>query len=236
MATLVPCDDAWQPLEGAAPLPLREVAVDGITRYRMAAKDQVELQPGYRSDVLVRVDEPGNYCLLDDAVPAWVALFARPEAKRLLAKLRVVGEALDMPLPPSDLTAYAPLAPITAAEVTGQRRAEFDIVPSLGAGLEYRINGKTFDPDVVDHTMKLGTVEQWTLTSKLGPHPFHIHVNPFQVVAGAEPVWRDTILVRPRQTVLMRTRYARFDGKFVIHCHILDHEDRGMMQVLEVVP
>ena len=105
----------------------------------------------------------------------------------------------------------------------------------MGEGIEFRVNGKVFDPDRVDETLKLDAVEEWTLTSKIGSHPYHIHVNPFQVVEGGEPVWRDTILVRSKQPVVMRSRYTRYTGKFVLHCHILDHEDKGMMQIIEVV-
>ncbi len=234
MAKLVACDGAWRWNDGATPLPLNEIAVDGITRYRMAEKARIELQPGYRSDVLVRVEAPGSYCLIDEATEAGLSLFIRPEGAKLLAKLRVEGPPTDMPLPPADLTAYAPFAPIEAAEVTGRRRTEFSMV-LRPKGIEFRVNGKTFDPDRVDETLKLGAVEEWTLTSRRGSHPYHIHVNPFQIVEGAEPVWRDTVLVRPRQPIVMRSRYRRYTGKFVLHCHILDHEDKGMMQVIEVV-
>ena len=236
MTRLVPCDADWRPREGAAPVIQHEIAVDGITRYSRADKAQVELQPGYRSDVMLRLVEPGNYCLMDAATNAGLSLFARPEATKLLAKVRVAGEPVSMPLPPADLTAYAPLAPIEADEITGKRSTEFNVVPQLGKGFAFQVNGKVFDPDVVDETLKLGAVEEWTLTSKFGGHPYHIHVNPFQIVEGAEPVWRDTIIVRSKQPVVMRTRYTRYTGKFVLHCHILDHEDRGMMQIIEVVP
>ncbi|MEO8592713.1 MAG: multicopper oxidase domain-containing protein [Candidatus Solibacter sp.] len=101
-------------------------------------------------------------------------------------------------------------------------------------------------------------------------HPFHIHVNPFQVVEIFDPitmdepkvyekdfVWYDTIGIPPaynyypngkprldregKQTwvngyVRFRSRFADFSGLFVLHCHILAHEDRGMMQLVQVVP
>jgi FtsP/CotA-like multicopper oxidase with cupredoxin domain len=76
--------------------------------------------------------------------------------------------------------------------------------------------------------------------------PFHIHVNPFyyqrQEPSGAKNwVWKDTLLVPvpgspPGTPEKVRMRYTRFTGKFVIHCHILNHEDRGMMQLVEIVP
>ena len=71
-------------------------------------------------------------------------------------------------------------------------------------------------------------------------HPFHIHVKPFQVVEiNGEPVDRkgydDTIAIPAGGRVRIRTRYTDFDGQFVLHCHILFHEDHGMMQVVRIV-
>jgi FtsP/CotA-like multicopper oxidase with cupredoxin domain len=96
------------------------------------------------------------------------------------------------------------------------------------------------------------------MTSLLAGHPFHIHVNPFQILAildpqgrdvsgpetlpGADPqyrgfrgMWKDTVWVEQGYTLKMRTRYQRYIGEFVLHCHILDHEDQGMMQNVAIV-
>jgi len=90
--------------------------------------------------------------------------------------------------------------------------------------------------------LTLGTASQWQLSSDVASHPFHIHVNPFQVtrknpLGDNEIIWRDTLFVRQGEAPLnIRSRYERYIGKFVIHCHILDHEDQGMMQIVEIVP
>ena len=88
------------------------------------------------------------------------------------------------------------------------------------------------------------TAAEWTITaSPTGFHPFHIHVNPFQVdrtepdATGAivrRTAWKDTILAFKDTLPPLRTRYLRFTGKFVLHCHILQHEDQGMMQLVEI--
>lgn len=113
----------------------------------------------------------------------------------------------------------------------------------------YNINGQRFDPAVV-RTLTLGTSSRWTLSAgNWGPHPFHIHVNPFQLVSvscegGADPLldvgldqnlWRDTLLVQMGCTYEVLTTYEEFTGKFVQHCHILPHEDQGMMEVIDIV-
>ncbi len=95
-------------------------------------------------------------------------------------------------------------------------------------------------------TVALGSVEEWTLFN-MNPirHPFHIHVNPFQVVrvngAAIDPYWADTIGLPPNgsptnpTSVTFRTRFRDFAGTYVMHCHMLTHEDMGMMQTIVVV-
>ncbi|MCH9735518.1 MAG: multicopper oxidase domain-containing protein [Actinomycetia bacterium] len=73
------------------------------------------------------------------------------------------------------------------------------------------------------------------------PYPFHLHVWPFQVLAtstarGAEQSLRDVVLVPARGWARLRVHFADFAGRSVYHCHILDHEDTGMMATIEVAP
>ncbi|MFT0533702.1 multicopper oxidase family protein [Castellaniella hirudinis] len=94
-------------------------------------------------------------------------------------------------------------------------------------------------------TIALNAVEEWTLYNLNGyPHPFHIHVNDCYVVKvngeDIEPYWADTIPLAPNGTpdqptsITFRSRFTDFTGKFVWHCHALDHEDMGMMELVEV--
>lgn len=92
--------------------------------------------------------------------------------------------------------------------------------------------------------LRIGRAEEWTLMVDNGEHPFHIHVNPFQVqdpryvddAGNARWVWRDTLLLDagngPRK---IRLRPEDFPGRSVLHCHILDHEDQGMMKDITIV-
>ncbi|WP_256471500.1 multicopper oxidase domain-containing protein [Erythrobacter aurantius] len=90
----------------------------------------------------------------------------------------------------------------------------------------------------------------------MGSHPFHIHVNPFQVVGifddegrdvtieGTEAYdpdyadmlggWRDTVYVKRNYRIVIRTRYRRYVGDFVMHCHFASHGDEGMMQNIRI--
>ena len=92
--------------------------------------------------------------------------------------------------------------------------------------------------------MRLGAVEEWTIrnTHEHDDHMFHIHTNPFQVVEiGGQPqadrMWRDTVVVpRPAKggSTVIRTRFLDYTGVFMLHCHMMNHEELGMMQAVEV--
>lgn len=107
---------------------------------------------------------------------------------------------------------------------------------------KFLLDGKEVDMSRIDQVMELGTTEEWRLVNtSTESHPFHIHINPFQVISkNGKPVdmhgLRDTYGVEAKGETVIRTRYKDFDGKFVLHCHILFHEDHGMMQVVEIVP
>jgi FtsP/CotA-like multicopper oxidase with cupredoxin domain len=94
-------------------------------------------------------------------------------------------------------------------------------------------------------TVSLNSVEEWTVFNMNNiRHPFHIHINPFQVVRingePVEPFWADTIALPPGgspeapTSITFRTRFRDFNGAFVMHCHMLAHEDMGMMQRVEI--
>jgi FtsP/CotA-like multicopper oxidase with cupredoxin domain len=108
----------------------------------------------------------------------------------------------------------------------------------------FYIDGKSFDmdapPSIVAHA---GTMEEWTILNKTDEvHDFHIHQIHFAAerIDGKtvrEPHWQDTIVVHPRGSVrlLMDFRDPIIRGTFLYHCHILDHEDQGMMAKIRVI-
>lgn len=184
------------------------------------------------------------------------------------------------------LTRFVPHPDITDDEITGTQELVF-FIDTSGEVVKFEVGNKSFDPknfdpetfkprsydpNFVDRALPLGGVEEWTLQSAFVGHPFHIHVNPFQIVEILDPngvdvsapgavdngggttdpqypglkgVWKDTLWVKSLITnpadipaklasstykIKIRTRYQRFIGEYVLHCHILDHEDQGMMQ------
>jgi suppressor of ftsI len=107
------------------------------------------------------------------------------------------------------------------------------------------INGEAFDPNRVGVAPKLGSVEEWTLRNPhtapavSAHHPFHIHVNDFQVVSlNGKPYdargLQDVVELPSGGEVVIRQAFEDFSGEFVFHCHILGHEDGGMMQTVKV--
>jgi FtsP/CotA-like multicopper oxidase with cupredoxin domain len=188
-------------------------------------------------------------------------------------------------------TSFIPHPDIAPGEVTGKQELVFFIkIPPVTFGVGNKaidpqnfnpadpsqFNPLPYDPNRIDRVLKLGGVDEWTLQSGFVSHPFHIHVNPFQIVSITDPsgkdvslpgavdnaggtadpqypglrgVWKDTIWIKDlienpadfpsklatsMYTIKMRTRYQRYIGEFVLHCHILDHEDQGMMQNVEI--
>ena len=107
-----------------------------------------------------------------------------------------------------------------------------------GSGMHFTIDGKQFDPARDDQAVQVGTIEEWTLinTSPMD-HPLHLHVWPMQIIEQdgqpmEDPTWQDVINVQARSDVKIRVAFDDFRGRTVYHCHILDHEDNGMMGVV----
>ncbi len=107
-------------------------------------------------------------------------------------------------------------------------------------GTSFTIDGHLFDAARVDQSVAAGAIEQWTIvnTSEMD-HPFHLHVWPMQILrvggsAVTEPRWQNVVNVPARSSTVVLIRFAPVTGRTVYHCHILDHEDAGMMGVVAV--
>ncbi|MEI4280941.1 multicopper oxidase family protein [Klenkia terrae] len=155
-----------------------------------------------------------------------------------LATLDVAGAAVAA-LPP--VPAQPAPRDLRGLTVAGRRELIFAMGMGMGmggGGMQFTIDGKVFDPERVDQAVQVGTVEEWTLTNASSmDHPVHLHVWPMQVIAeGGQPLdevrWRDVVNVPPGGQVTVRIAFDRYPGRTVYHCHVLDHEDDGMMGVL----
>lgn len=220
---------------------LHAIAYDGIQLGAVQPMKQLLIAPGQRADILVKAGAAGTYAL--NAAPYDQG---HPSPTGPLARIAVSGAPMDMKLPRN--LPPVPLATIKDAEITGHRKLVLSATaPEADAAGHWQefgffIDGKKFDPSRIDHRVKLGAVEEWTIvnTHEHDDHVFHIHTNPFQVVsvngkALATPEWRDSVIVeRKGGEVVFRSRFLDFTGVFMLHCHMMNHEEMGMMQTVEV--
>jgi peroxiredoxin len=175
---------------------------------------------------------------------------ADPTENVVLAKIVVGGKPKPMRLPdPRALSRCQPFAPIRDEELATTDTSELAakglvFVATDTDPKKFQINKKTYTQYKTPVQIRLNTAEQWTVMAGSQDHPFHIHVNPFQVVMRKtadgkwHPMneWRDTLYVRESEMYIIRSRFQDFLGKTVIHCHFLDHEDQGMMMPIEFIP
>ena len=205
------------------------------------------LAPGNRADILVTM-VAGTSVL--QALPVDRGSFAgmmggtsQSRAAIRLATLRVSGaEASPLPSPPvstpRDLRSEAIARKRTLTLAMGGAG-----MGGLGMGggmMRFTIDGNGFDAARVDQSVVAGAIEEWTIvnTSPMD-HPFHLHVWPMQVIemgghSVETPIWQDVVNVPARSRSRVRIAFTDFTGTTVYHCHILDHEDNGMMGVVSV--
>jgi FtsP/CotA-like multicopper oxidase with cupredoxin domain len=226
------------------------LAQDGTTLRFMRPERDLMISPGSRVEVLVRGGPAGVYPLT--ALPFHQCHkgcnpFAGPPTGVITPKeplLTMVSSGA----PANDQLPTGPIGnppDLRQRSVAVHRTILLTSDPVAATKPTYRLDRKLFDPNRVDITMKLGSVEEWTLKNPAnGPafewHTFHIHQNPFQVISvNGRPVsyvdWQDNVTLAPGDTVVIRMNPIDFTGKFVFHCHVIFHEDHGMMGTVQVL-
>lgn len=235
-----------------------QIAYDGLTLTAPFVVDPTNrdepwenpaaLAPGNRTDIMVHVPNTapeGEISINALQAPdeflhgTGIAALAAPSQIRIM----VEGDAVDHEWDPDAPLPGPGISPISTV-VDRTQTVSFN-TDSLG---RFAIDGKLYE-NTVQRTMALGSTEEWTVLNETpATHPFHIHVNPFLVthidgreLAENDPLrrWQDTIALPGSSisgpgSVKFKTRFSDFAGAFVIHCHILQHEDLGMMQKVEV--
>lgn len=209
------------------------VAEDADPVWQVWEADHLVMPPGKRFEVLVQGAAPGTYTFKTRAYDQGPAGDQYPEAT--LATVVSQGDRVD-PLPlPATMIGERDLRDEPVART---RRFVFTENTTTN---EFFINGRQFDAARVDADPVVGTVEEWTIVnSTQEQHPFHIHINDYQVVSvNGQPYdakgHQDTVAVPVGGEVVILNPFDDFTGKFVFHCHILAHEDLGMMAVVDVL-
>ena len=196
---------------------------------------------GNRLELLVRAPKTeGTYTLsslaLRDVTPNMGGKFD-------VARFHVSGSSLKMSIP-TDLPKPTREYPvIEEKDIVARRRFVFGQGPrkDLLTGFGFTVNGKLYQEMEVPTQPRVGTCEEWQIVNETPDfHPFHLHENSFQLrTINDTPVrpleiW-DTFGIPPKWngkngTLTIRVRFVHWTGKTVFHCHVLPHEDTGMMQ------
>ena len=200
-----------------------KIASDGGYLAGPVVLDRIELAPGDRAEIIVDADE-SPAALIDDT-------FGR------VLELRPSGSVSGAGPLPDKLTT---INRISEAEITVDRSFHME---KVGDG--WGINGVQMDMSRINETVRLGDVERWIITADTGRHVFHVHQTQFLVLSiNGEPPqpqesgWEDSIFVDPGREVVVAARFnthADNDTPYMYHCHILDHEELGMMGQFLVV-
>jgi FtsP/CotA-like multicopper oxidase with cupredoxin domain len=224
--------------------PLVQIAHDGTYLPTPSRRDSLVLAPGARADVLVTPTGTGRFALIADpydrgTMGGMMGGGSRTAGPITLATLVSGGAAAPTPALPAALPAEPSPPPATV-----QRSITFQMgmggMGGGGMGMAFTIDGRGFDAARTDQTILAGVTEEWTVRNN-GPlaHPFHLHAWPFTVIATSDTtpvsgVPQDVVLVPPGGWARLRIPFTRHTGRSVYHCHILDHEDLGMMATVDV--
>lgn len=229
-------------------------------------ESRIAMYSGYRSDLLVKAMKAGEYVLVQDEAPRLSALRSkRPRVPpQFLARIVVDPETVTMSLPhPVAIKRCTPqdiAFPVVPAHTNPDKTVAFEFVDTE----QFGVNGAPWAADAPPIEQILGKPERWLLkvnvpaqpaigipqpatpdpdnvmASREIKHPFHIHVNPFQVEnyeGSGKSMWKDTLAIAAADgDVFIRIQANDILGTAVLHCHTLDHEDQGMMRRIKIVP
>jgi spore coat protein A len=215
--------------------PLIQIGTDGGLLQRPKPQASIEIAPSERLDVIIDFSETsvGSKIVLENLNGAGrTASIMRFNVSRKVKDTRKVPPFL------------APWEEVPERESVGVReiRLARQLVDHL---LTWTLNGKAYAPGGAPLASPiLNTVEHWKFINPTNhPHPMHVHLVQFQIVnINGEPQepsdfgWKDTVVVPPSSNVTVVARFSSYAGKYVLHCHNLEHEDFAMMADFVVVP
>jgi suppressor of ftsI len=217
-------------------MPFRILSRDGNTATTIETVTELLIGPSARVSVLVDGPAVGTHTL--DVLKATTGPAGDTYGGQVLATIVSAGDSA----PPTVITSTLNSEPdLRNAKIANRRSFVFQ--DGQDDPNSFFINGLKFDFNRVNTTVKLGDTEEWVLSNPSGElHQFHIHQTDFQVVAvNGKPVpfvgYRDNVDIPTYGSVTVRIPFTNpvILGKYVYHCHILEHEDGGMMSVIQVV-
>jgi spore coat protein A len=192
-------------------------------------RTRISIAPAERVDVVVDFARKlGQRIVLQN--------LAADGSLRQLMQFRVTKDLTETSSIPSRLR------PLPVLDATSVVTRTFVLSRSRLTG-QWLINGQTFAPDRIDAQPRLGTTETWIIRNgSSSSHVFHLHdvdqelVSRNGVPAKPYELIKESWNIAVGETVVLKVKFTDNVGKFMFHCHILEHEDTGMMAQIEVVP
>ena len=211
---------------------------NGLLPHSVVRQDLL-LGPAQRADVVVDFRGRRGEDVLLSTIPRSDDVVGTGSRSAAIMQFRVRGHAHQRAQVPDHLRPAPKLDVPTKVSMTWT----FALTDHGDHGSFWSINGRMFDPERVDHRVRMGAVERWRLrnTSDM-THYVHLHEEQWQTISRngeRPPPWErgfeDTWRLDPGETVEVAARFTDYPGIFMVHCHMLDHEDHGMMAQFEVV-
>ena len=205
-----------------------QIATDGGFLNKPVTLNEITLTPSERAEIIV---DFSGYDSSSD-----VALINEDET--ILLPFAINNQLIDSGNIPESLNDFA----VTDEERNLPVSKKLEL---FGMGNMVTINGKQFDMERIDFTQKQGVTEIWEIYNKpdmMGGmiHPFHIHGTQFKIISidGIEPPeneqgWKDTVAIQPGEKIKLAVKFKN-KGIYMFHCHVLEHEDNGMMGQVKV--
>ena len=218
---------ALQPGSGTETVPFTQIGTDGGLLAAAINQPNIVIAPAQRFDVII---DFGVFSVGDE-----ITMINQADTGSVASVMRftvdhTITDTTSIPATLSKVQA------IDASSISTQRKMNFR--RSAGGFL---INGHPFDPQTSEATVKNGTTELWTIHADF-EHPVHLHLANVQVVSrnGGPPGpfdagWKDTVFLRDNDTVELAAQFNGFAGRYMFHCHNLEHEDMAMMANFHIV-
>jgi len=223
-----------------------QISTDGSMLEKPYETNSIILSPGERAEIIVDVSDKKTITL-ENKITSTSGSMGGGNLDFKFLEIRPADNLNTLPSIPNQLTK---IDWIDESEATNTRTFMMSMqmgpMMMLGLGKSHTINGKSMKMDRIDEVVKLDTTEIWEVSNdSMLAHPFHIHLVQFQIISrnGKQPHagergLKDTVLIHPGETVRFIAKFETYADKkypYMYHCHILEHEDAGMMGQFLVV-
>jgi bilirubin oxidase len=218
-----------------------KIATEGGFLNQPVEMEHIDMAPGERNEIMIDLSDGQNTTLMADLLPADpedISFWDRDNPQELVVELRVDPTLQSSGTLPDTLN---DIAYFVREDATQIRTISLDMEVRGGSQENMDmlgINGQAMDMGFINEQINKGEVEIWRITGQRMPHPFHIHGVSFQILtlngeppAEADRGWKDTVVVWDEVTEII----VRFDHiateefPYMYHCHMLEHEEYGMM-------